>query len=148
MLHSRQNNNKIKHKHKRCLRRIQNCHLMKNSCKKMDQSFSVHHRNIQSLAIEMLQIKHGQSREFVTDTFIQTIEEYYLRQNRGFRTPSVNTQCIMVPKNYTTKVLLQASQAIYKWCLFSSIMYSYIFYIQSICFIILLSDFYVFVLIF
>ena len=126
----------------------QNCHLMKNSCKKMDQSVSVHHRNIQSLAIEMLQIKHGQSREFVTDTFIQTIEEYYLRQNRGFRTPSVNTQCIMVPKNYTTKVLLQASQAIYKWCLFSSIMYSYIFYIQSICFIILLLDFYVFVLIF
>ena len=100
-----------------------NCHLKKNSCKKMDQSVSVHHRNIQSLAIEMLQIKHGQSAEFVTDTFIQTIEEYYLRQNRGFRTPSVNTQCIMVPKNYTTKVLLQASQAIYKWCLFSSIMY-------------------------
>ena len=125
-----------------------NCHFMKNSCKKMDQSVSVLHRNIQSLVIEMLQIKHGQSREFVTDTFIQTIEEYYLRQNRGFRTPSVNTQCIMVPKNYTTKVLLQASQAIYKWCLFSSIMYSYIFYIQSICFIILLLDFYVFVLIF
>ena len=50
----------------------------------MDQSVSVHHRNIQSLAIEMLQIKHGQSAEFVTDTFIQTIEEYYLRQNRGF----------------------------------------------------------------
>ena len=125
-----------------------NCHLMKNSCKKMDQSVSVHHRNIQSLAIEMLQIKHGQSREFVTDTLIQTIEEYYLRQNRGFRMPSVNTQCIMVLKNYTTKVLLQASQAIYKWCLFSSIMYSYIFYIQSICFIILLLDFYVFVLIF
>ena len=125
-----------------------NCHLKKNSCKKMDQSVSVHHRNIQSLAIEMLQIKHGQSREFVTDTLIQTIEEYYLRQNRGFRMPSVNTQCIMVLKNYTTKVLLQASQAIYKWCLFSSIMYSYIFYIQSICFIILLLDFYVFVLIF
>ena len=78
----------------------------------MDQSVSVHHRNIQSLAIEMLQIKHGQSREFVTDTFIQTIEEYYLRQNRGFRMPSVNTQCIMVLKNYTTKVLLQVSQAI------------------------------------
>ena len=125
-----------------------NCHFMKNSCKKMDQSVSVLHRNIQSLVIEMLQIKHGQSREFVTDTLIQTIEEYYLRQNRGFRMPSVNTQCIMVLKNYTTKVLLQASQAIYKWCLFSSIMYSYIFYIQSICFIILLLDFYVFVLIF
>ena len=30
-------------------------------------SVSIHHRNIQSFAIEMLQIKHGQSREILTD---------------------------------------------------------------------------------
>ena len=36
-----------------------------------DGSVSVHHRNIQSLAIEMLQIKHGKSRKTVTDIFIQ-----------------------------------------------------------------------------
>ena len=36
-----------------------------------DGSVSVHHRNIQSLAIEMLQIKHGKSRKIVTDIFIQ-----------------------------------------------------------------------------
>ena len=50
----------------------------------------------------------------------------------------------------TTKLSLQASQAMYKWYWFSSMMFSYIFYVQSICFIILLQDFnalYVFVLI-
>ena len=36
-----------------------------------DGSVSVHHRNIQSLAIEMLQIKHGKSRKIATDIFIQ-----------------------------------------------------------------------------
>ena len=36
-----------------------------------DGSVSVNHRNIQSLAIEMIQIKHGQSHETVTDIFIQ-----------------------------------------------------------------------------
>ena len=37
-----------------------------------DGSVSVHHRNIQSLATEMLQIKHGQSRKIVTDIFTQS----------------------------------------------------------------------------
>ena len=37
-----------------------------------DRSVSVHHGNIQSFAIEMLQIKHDQSREIVTYIFTQT----------------------------------------------------------------------------
>ena len=41
----------------------------------------------------------------------------------------------------TTKLLLQASQATYKWCWFSFMMSSCIFYIQGISFIILLLDF-------
>ena len=40
-----------------------------------DWQVSVHHRNIQSLAIEMLQIKHGQSREIVTNIFTQVTKE-------------------------------------------------------------------------
>ena len=34
-----------------------------------DGSVSVHHRNIHSLAMKMLQKKHAQSREIVTDIF-------------------------------------------------------------------------------
>ena len=40
-----------------------------------DVSVSVHHRNIQSLAIEMLEIKHGQSHEIVTNIFTQATQE-------------------------------------------------------------------------
>ena len=42
---------------------------------KKDASVTVHHRNIQSLAIEMLQIKHGQSHEIVTDLFTQVTQK-------------------------------------------------------------------------
>ena len=40
-----------------------------------DGSVSVDHRNIQSLVIEMLQIKHGQSHEVVTNVFTQVTQE-------------------------------------------------------------------------
>ena len=40
-----------------------------------DGSVSVHHRYIQSLAIELLKIKHGQSREIVADGFTQATLE-------------------------------------------------------------------------
>ena len=73
MLHSRQNNKKINHLHERCLRLIQNDKLSSyEELLEKDGPVSVHHRNIQSLAIEMLQIKHDQSREIVTDNFTQT----------------------------------------------------------------------------
>ena len=38
----------------------------------------------------MLQIKHAQYREIVTDIFTQTTVEYNFSQNRDFRIPSVN----------------------------------------------------------
>ena len=40
-----------------------------------DWQVSVYHRNIQSLVIEMLQIKHGQSCEIVTNIFTQVTKE-------------------------------------------------------------------------
>ena len=73
MLHSRQNNNKIKHLHERCLRLIHNDKLSSyEELLEKDGSVSIHHKNIQSLAIEMFQIKHGQSPEIVSDIFAQT----------------------------------------------------------------------------
>ena len=60
-------------KNKRCLRLIQNDRLSSyEELLEKDGSVSVHHRNIQSLATEMLQIKHGQSREIVNDIFTQS----------------------------------------------------------------------------
>ena len=70
MLHSRQNNNQIKHLHERCLRLFHNGKLpYYEELLEKDGSVSIHHKNIQSLAIEMFQIKHGQSPEIVRDIF-------------------------------------------------------------------------------
>ena len=92
MLHSRQNNNKIKHLHERCLGLIHNDKLSSyEELLEKDGSVSIHHKNIQSLAIEMFQIKHGQSPEIVSDIFTQTTQHYNFRQNRDFRLCSVKS---------------------------------------------------------
>ena len=73
MLHSRQSNNETKHLHERCLRLIHNDKLSSyEEILENDGSVSIHHKNIQNLAIEMFQIKHGQSPEIVSDIFTQT----------------------------------------------------------------------------
>ena len=73
MLHSRQNNYKIKHLHQRRLHLIHNDKLSSyEELLEKDGSVSIHHENIQSLAIEMFQIKHGQSPETVNNIFAQT----------------------------------------------------------------------------
>ena len=82
MLHSRQNNNKIKHLHERCLRLIHNDKLPSyEELLEKDGSVSIHFKNIQSLAIEMFQIKHGHCLEIVSDIFTQTTQHYNFRQN-------------------------------------------------------------------
>ena len=59
MLHSRCNNNKIEHLHERCLRLI---YCDKDSSHEelleKDGTVSIHHRNIQNLAIEMYKVKN------------------------------------------------------------------------------------------
>ena len=92
MLHSRQKNNKTKHLHERFMRLIHNDKLSSyEELLEKDGSVSIHHKNIQSLAIEMFQIKHGHSPEIVSDIFTQTTQHYNFRQNRDFRIRSVKS---------------------------------------------------------
>ena len=68
MLHSRNNNNKIKHLHERCLRLIYSD--KKSSYENLlekDNSVSIHHKNIQALAIEMFKVKHKLCPEITGD---------------------------------------------------------------------------------
>ena len=57
----------------------------------MDGPVLIHHKNIQSLANQMFQIKNGQSAEIVSNIFSQTSQHYNFRQNRDFRIRSVKS---------------------------------------------------------
>ena len=89
MINSRQSYNKIKHLHERCLCLIHDDKL--SSYEVLNGSVLIHHKYIQSLAIEMFQIKHRQSSEIVSDIFAQTTQHYNFRQNRDLRIRSVKS---------------------------------------------------------
>ena len=90
---SRKNNNKIKHLHERCLRLI---HSDKKSSYEnlleKDNSVSIHHKNIQALAIEMFKVKHKICPEITYDIFMErTNNQYNLRNRPDFITPHVHS---------------------------------------------------------
>ena len=87
MLHSRCNNNKIKHLHGRCLRLI---YCDKNSSYEelleKDGSVSIHHRNIQNLVIEMYKVKNELAPMITANVFTTIpVNHYNLRNYNGFR---------------------------------------------------------------
>ena len=72
MFHSRKNNNKIKHLNDRCLRLIYiNKKSSYENLLEKDNSVSIHHKNIQALAIEMFKVKHKMCPEITYDIFMK-----------------------------------------------------------------------------
>ena len=62
MSHGRRANSKINHIHERALRIVyKNNVLSFEELLELDKSFKIHHRNIQSLAIELFKIKNNLS---------------------------------------------------------------------------------------
>ena len=93
MLHSRKNN-KINFLHERCLRLIysdKKSSYEENLLEK-DNSVSIHHKNIQALAIEMFKVKHKLCPEITGDIFMErTNNQYNLRNRPDFITPQVHS---------------------------------------------------------
>ena len=59
---------------------------------KKDNSFSIHHQNIQTLAIEMCKVYYGLSGNSFYDNFENSRSSYNLRSQRDLDVPSVNTE--------------------------------------------------------
>ena len=85
-------NNKINHLHERSLRTVykDNNSSFKELSKK-DNSFTVHHRYIQSLAIELFKVKENLSNTMMNDILQISTLPYNLRSRKDFAKSFVNT---------------------------------------------------------
>ena len=92
MFHGRGLNNKINHLHERSLRIVyKDSNSSFKELRKKNNSFTVHHRNIQSLAIELFKVKGNLSNTIMDDISQTRTLPYNLRSNTDFARISVNT---------------------------------------------------------
>ena len=92
LFHSREANNKVNKLHERALRIIYDDYASSfHELLVKDRSFSVHHCNIQFLAIEIYKIINGISNYNFQNLLIRNTSAYNLRSAQDFILPSVNT---------------------------------------------------------
>ena len=91
MFHSRTLNNRINKLHERALRIVyKNPNL---TLLTLDNSFSIHHRNLQKLATQMFKIKNRLSPILMQELFPTHESNYDLRNKKHWETSNVRTTC-------------------------------------------------------
>ena len=84
MFHSRKLNNRINKLHERALRTVyKDDDLTFEQLLQKDNSFTIHERNLQKLAILMYQVKHKMCPQPIQEIFIQNANAQALRSNDG-----------------------------------------------------------------
>ena len=92
MFHSRTLNNKINKLHERTLRLVYDKqNLSFQELLDLDDSITIHHKNIQKLAIEMFKIKNNLSPPLMKEIFKENTNPYDLRNKRSWKPPNVRT---------------------------------------------------------
>ena len=92
MFDNRTLNNKINKLQERALRLVHNDNTSSfYELLQKDNSFTIHHRNIQKLALEMYRVKHRIAPKIICELFNEANVPYNLRQDVSFRTYNVKT---------------------------------------------------------
>ena len=92
MFYSRKPSSKINHIHERSLRIVYKDNISSfEKLLKKENSFCIHHRNIQSLAIELFKVKNNLCNRIMGDIFETRNLDYNLRSQIDFIRTRVNT---------------------------------------------------------
>ena len=92
MFYNRTTNNKINKLHERALRLVYDDYLSAfEELLEKDNSFTVHHYNIQTLCIELCKVFSGQSQTIFSDLFERKNINYNLRSQPDFVIPQVKS---------------------------------------------------------
>ena len=90
--HNRQPNNKINRLHERALRLVyNNSTLSFDELLTLDNSYTVHHRNLQKVAIEMYKVKNNLSPSFMKTIYSLSRNNYELRSQTDFKIENIKT---------------------------------------------------------
>ena len=92
MFHSRALNNRINRLHERALRLVyKEPHLTFQELLDKDNSFTIHHRNVQKLATEIYKIINNESPVIMKEVFPVANNPYNLRNNNPFTSRNVHS---------------------------------------------------------
>ena len=92
MYHNRTLNNRINKIHERALRFVyKDNDTSFDALLNRDRSMTIHHRNLQQLAIEMFKVKNNLSPSFMHDIFVESKPNYNLRTDAFFETKNIRT---------------------------------------------------------
>ena len=105
MFHGRQINGKINTLHERALSIVYNDTIMSfEELLVKDKTFTIHHQNIQSLAIEIYKAMNNLPGENLSKIFVRNNHNYNLCSRSELTVPSINSNTVFKDQNSISSI--------------------------------------------